>query len=56
MTPTYYLNEAKMSMKARKWKQRKNKNDQMVSFKKLLLCVSFSSCFSLAKTCHKAPL
>ena len=34
MPPTYYLNEAKMSMKARKWKQRKNKNDQMVSFTK----------------------
>ena len=41
MTPTYHLNEAKMSMKARKWKQGKKKYDQIVSFKKLLLYVLF---------------
>ena len=45
-----------MSMKARKWKQRKKKNDQMISFKKPFLRVSFSSCFSLAKSCHKVPM
>ena len=43
-------------MKAIKLKQRKGTNDEMVSFRKLLLCISFSSFFSLAKLCHKVPM
>ena len=43
-----------MSMKARKQKQRKKKEDERVSFEKLLPCVSFSSCSSLAKPCHSS--
>ena len=41
MTLTYHLNEAKISMKARKQKQSKKKNYEIASFKKLLRCVSF---------------
>ena len=41
MTHTYYhLIEAKMSMEARREKQRKKKNCEMVSFTKLLLDLS----------------
>ena len=56
MTHTYHLIDAKMYMKARKEKQSKKKNDEMVSFKKLLLLVSFFSCSSLAKSCHMVPM
>ena len=41
MTHAYHLMEDKMSMKGRKEKQRKKENDKMVSFRKVLLCVSF---------------
>ena len=40
MTHSYHLMEDKMSMKARKEKQRKKENDNMVSFRTLLLCFS----------------
>ena len=38
MTHTHELIAAKISMKARKEKQRKEKNDEMFSFRKLLFC------------------
>ena len=43
MTHTYHLIEAKMSMKENRNKLREKKNDEMVSFKKLLLdlCLFF---------------
>ena len=41
MTHAYHLMEDKISMKARREKQRKKENDKMVSFTKLLLCVFF---------------
>ena len=37
MTHTYHLIEAKISMKPKKLKQRKMRNDEMVSFRKFLL-------------------
>ena len=54
-THSHNLIEAKMYMKARIEKQRKEKNDEMVRFRSFLLCVSFSSCSSLAKSCHTLP-
>ena len=41
MTHAYQLMEGKMSMKARKEKHIEKENDKMVSFRNLLLCVSF---------------
>ena len=56
MTHTHKLIEAKMYMKVKTEKQRKEKNDEMVRFRSFLLCVSFSSCSSLVKSCHTLPI
>ena len=41
MTDTYHLIDAKMSMKAKKERQRKKENDEMASYREPLLCVPF---------------
>ena len=56
MAHTHYLIEAQFFHKREELKTKKKKSDEMVSFKKRILCVSFSSCSSLAKSCHKVSM
>ena len=52
MTHTYNLIEARISMEAGKIKKKKGMN-QIVSFRKLLLCASFSFLSRLGKSSKK---
>ena len=54
MTHTHNLIEAKISMKARKQKQRKKRNYNTVDFRQLLLC--FFLCLSVEPSFFRARL